>query len=59
MMKATVYGMSCREIIIFPAISLPTEKEIQVYRFMGTAGTNAIYRNINEQFTPRCSQAEN
>lgn len=33
-------------------------KRTQVYRLMGDSGTNAIYRNINEQFTPRCSQAE-
>ncbi len=41
-----------------PCITLPTEKEHSLSAY-GDSGTNAIYRNINEQFTPRCSQAEN
>ena len=58
MMKATVYGMSCREIIIFLALLYQPKNNTSLSAY-GDSGTNAIYRNINEQFTPRCSQAEN
>lgn len=58
MMKATVYGMSCREIIIFLALLYQPKKNTSLSAYEDS-GTNAIYRNINEQFTPRCSQAEN
>lgn len=47
-----------QEIIIFLALLYQPKKNTSLSAY-GDSGTNAIYRNINEQFTPRCSQAEN
>lgn len=41
-----------------PCLILPTEKEYKPIGLWGS-DTNAIYRNINGQFTSRFSQAEN
>ncbi len=38
-----------------PCLLLPVEKEQPIV--CGDSGTNAIYRNIKEQFTSLCSQA--
>ena len=56
LMKATVYGMSCREIIIFLALLYQPKKNTSLSAY-GDSDTNAIYRNINGRFTPRFSQA--
>lgn len=41
-----------------PCLALPIEKNTSLSAY-GDSDTNAIYRNINGQFTPRFSQAEN
>lgn len=41
-----------------PCLILPTEKNTSLSAY-GGSDTNAIYRNINGQFTSRFSQAEN
>ena len=56
--KAMVFGMNCKKIIVFLALLYQPKKNTSLSAY-GDSGTNAIYRNINEQFTPRCSQAEN
>ena len=53
-----VYGMSCRGIIIFLALFYQPKKNTSLSAY-GGSDTNAIYRNINGQFTSRFSQAEN
>ena len=57
-MKAMVFGMNYKEIIIFLVLLYQSKKNTSLSAY-GDSDTNAIYRNINEQFTPRCSQAEN
>ena len=58
LMKRMVYGMSCREIIIFLALLYQPKKNTSLSAYGGCV-TNATYRNINGRFTPRYSQAEN
>lgn len=41
-----------------PCLTLPAEKEHKPIS-LWDSGTNAIYRNLNGQFTPRYSQVEN
>lgn len=55
LMKATVYGMSCREIIIFLALLYQPKKNTSLSAY-GDSDTNAIYRNARKQFTSRYSQ---
>ena len=50
MMKAMVYGMSCRRIIIFLALFYQPKKKTSLSAY-GDNDTNAICRNINEQAT--------
>jgi hypothetical protein len=50
MMKATVYGMSCREIIIFLVLLYKPKKNTSLSVY-GDSDTNATYRNIKERFT--------
>ena len=57
-MKATDFGMNCRGIIIFLALLYQPKKKTSLSAY-GDSDTNAIYRNINGQFTSRFSQAEN
>lgn len=57
-MKATVFGMNCKEIIIFLALLYQPKKDTSLSAY-GGSDTNTICRNINGQFTPRFSQAEN
>ena len=58
MMKAMVFGMNYRGIIIFLALFYQPKKNTSLSAY-GGSDTNAIYRNINGQFTSRFSQAEN
>ena len=58
LMKAMVFGMNCRGIIIFLALFYQPKKNTSLSAY-GGSDTNAIYRNINGQFTSRFSQAEN
>ena len=58
MMKATVFGTNCRGIIISLALLYQPKKNTNLSGCEGN-DTNTIYRNINGQFTPRFSQAEN
>ena len=52
MMKAMVYGMSCRRIIIFLALFYQPKKKTSLSAY-GDNDTNAICRNIKGQFTDK------
>ena len=52
MMKAMVFGMNCRGIIIFLALFYQPKKNTSLSAY-GGSDTNAIYRNINGQFTDK------
>ena len=54
MMKATVFGMSCKEITIF--LVLPYQPKKYNLSAYGGSDINAIYRYIREHFTLRYSQ---
>ncbi len=56
MTKTTDFGMNYRGIIISHAFHHQPKKKASLLAY-GDSDTNAIYRNIREQFTPRCSQA--
>ena len=58
MVKAMVFGMNYKEIIIFLVLLYHSKKNTSLSAYEDS-DTNAIYRNINGQFTPRFSQAEN
>ena len=58
LMKAMIFGMNCKKIIVFLALLYQPKKNTSLSAY-GGSDTNAIYRNINGQFTSRFSQAEN
>ena len=58
MMKAMVFGMNCKEIIIFLVLLYQPKKNTSLLAY-GDNDTNAIYKNTKRRFTPRFSQAAN
>ena len=56
MMKAMVYGMSCRRIIIFLALFYQPKKKTSLSAY-GDNDTNAICRNINNYLADIDEQA--
>ena len=50
MMKAMVFGMNCKEIIISLALLYQPKKNTSLSAY-GGSDTNAIYRNITGHFT--------
>ena len=55
MMKAMVFGMNCKKIIVFLALLYQPKKKTSLSAY-GDSDTNAIYRNARKQFTSRYSQ---
>ena len=55
LLKAMVYDMNCKEIIIFLALLYQPKRNTSLSAY-GDSDINAIYRNINGRFTLRCSQ---
>ena len=58
MMKTMVFGMNCKEIIIFLVLLYQPKKNTSLLAYEDN-DTNAIYKNTKRRFTPRFSQAAN
>lgn len=56
--ESNVFGMNCKEIIVFLALLYQPKKNTSLLAY-GDSDTNITYRNINGWFIFLCSQVAN